>query len=57
MWFTKQEKVQKFNLYREWQYLGQGFDKSSMKPTQQLSCWLIFIDQFERALDTGMEIY
>ena len=57
MWFTKQEKVQKFNLYREWQYLGQGFDKSLMKPTQQLSCWLIFIDQFERALDTGMEIY
>ena len=45
------------NLYREWQYLGQGLDKSSLETNQQLSRWLIFIDQFERALDTGLEIY
>ena len=45
------------NLYREWQYLGQGSDKSSLDINQQLSRWLVFIDQFERALDTGMEVY
>ena len=45
------------NLYREWQYLGQGLDKSSLDINNQLSRWLIFIDQFERALDTGMEVY
>lgn len=45
------------NLYREWQFLGQGLDKSSLDINNQLSRWLIFLDQFERALDTGMEIY
>ena len=45
------------NLYREWQFLGQGPDKSSLDCNNQLSRWLIFIEQFERALDTGMEIY
>ena len=45
------------NLYREWQYLGQGSDKSSLEMNNQLSRWLIFIDQFERALNTGMEVY
>ena len=45
------------NLYREWQYLGQGGDKSSREIQQQLSRWIIFIDQFERALNTGMEVY
>ena len=45
------------NFYREWQYLGQGADKSSLDVKQQLSRWVSFIDQFERALDTGMEIY
>ena len=45
------------NLYREWRYLGQGLDKSSLDINNQLSCWLIISDQFERALDTGMEVY
>ena len=45
------------NLYREWQYLGQGGDRSSRDIQQQLSRWIIFIDQFERALNTGMEVY
>ena len=45
------------NLYRKWQYLGQGGDKSSREIKQQLSRWIIFIDQFERALNTGMEVY
>ena len=45
------------NLYREWQFLGQGPDKSSLDCNNQLSRWFIFIEQSERALDTGMEIY
>ena len=45
------------NLYREWQYLGQGDDKSSLDINNQLARWLIFIDQFERALATGLEVY
>ena len=45
------------NLYREWQYLGQGADKSSRDAQQQLARWIVFIEQFERALDTGMEVY
>ena len=45
------------NLYREWQYLGQGRDNTSKDIQQQLSRWIIFIDQFEQALGTGMEVY
>ena len=45
------------NLYREWQYLGQGRDNTSRDIQQQLSRWIIFIDQFERALGSGMEVY
>ena len=45
------------NLYREWQYLGQGEDRSSLDVNNQLARWLIFIDQFERALATGLEVY
>ena len=45
------------NLYREWQLLGQGADKSSKSIQQQLARWVIFIEQFERALSSGMEVY
>ena len=38
------------NLYREWQYLGQGNDNASKDIQQQLSRWIIFIDQFEQTL-------
>ena len=45
------------NLYREWQLLGQGDDRSSKDVRQQLDRWVVFINQFEKALDTGMEVY
>ena len=45
------------NLYREWQLLGQGEDKSSKDIRQQLDRWVIFLDQFERALTCNMEVY
>ena len=51
------KKILVCNLYREWQLLGQGGDKSSKEITQQLHRWVIFIDQFERALASGKEVY
>ena len=44
-------------LYREWRYLGQpdrGIYSNSIQ--EQLQRWLIFLDQWERALGTGKEV-
>ena len=43
------------NLYRDWQYLGQT-DHSSLQISEQLARWVIFLDQWERALDSGKEV-
>ena len=43
------------NLYREWQYMGQA-DHSSLDITEQFSRWVIFLEQWEKALDTGKEV-
>ena len=43
--------------YREWQLLNQGADNSSLSIAQQLVRWLEFLDQWERALDTGLEVH
>ena len=42
--------------YREWQLPGQA-DQSSLSVTDQLARWSVFLDQWERALDTGMEVH
>ena len=42
-------------LYREWQYLGQE-DHSSRSVQAQLLRWSIFLNQWERALDSGKEV-
>ena len=42
-------------LYREWQYIGQPDDSSRSIPSQ-LNRWVTFLDQWERALDTGKEV-
>ena len=42
-------------LYREWQYLGQP-DSISRSIPAQLDRWIIFVDQWTRALDTGKEV-
>ena len=41
--------------YREWQLLGQP-DSSSKTIPAQLGRWVTFLDQWERALQTGMEV-
>ena len=42
--------------YREWQYTNQRGDRSSNTIPQQLTRWLVFMDQWEKALATGMEV-
>ena len=43
--------------YREWQYSNQRGDKSSNSVPEQLVRWLEFLDQWERALATDMEVH
>ena len=45
------------HTYREWQHLNQSEDKSSGTIPQQLARWLSFLDQWERALATGLEVH
>ena len=42
--------------YREWQLLGQA-DRSSLSVPEQLNRWTVLLDQWERALDTGLEVH
>ena len=42
-------------LYREWQYMGQ-VDNDSRTIPQQMARWLMFLDQWERALGSGKEV-
>ena len=44
-------------VYREWQLPNQGGDKSSLSVHEQLSRWTVFLDQWERALDSGLEVH
>ena len=41
--------------YREWQLLHQA-DTSSKSVAAQLDRWIMFLDQWERALDSGLEV-
>ena len=43
--------------YREWQLVRQDGDMPSSTIPQQLSRWLLFLDQWERALATSMEVH
>ena len=40
--------------YREWQLLNQRDDTSSQSITMQMSRWTEFLDQWQRALSTGL---
>ena len=42
-------------LYREWQYLGQD-DHSSRSVQAQFLRWSVFLNQWERALNSGKEV-
>ena len=42
--------------YREWQLPNQN-DRASLTVPEQLARWNVFLDQLERALDTGREVH
>jgi hypothetical protein len=50
------KKILICQAYREWQLLGQS-DKSSLAVAEQMNRWTVLLDQWERALDTGMEVH
>ena len=52
--FPGRTKILVCNLYRDWQYLGQT-DHSSLSISEQQARWVIFMEQWEKALDTGKE--
>ena len=52
--FPGRRKFLVCNLYREWQYMGQG-DASSLDMSEQLARWIILLEQWEKALDSGKE--
>ena len=43
--------------YREWQHGNNQGDRASNSIPEQLNRWLTFLDQWERALLTGMEVH
>ena len=43
--------------YREWQLLNQGQDNSSLAVPEQLARWAEFLEQWENALNTGLEVH
>ena len=53
----RQKKILICQTYREWQNLNQNGDKSSLSIAEQLIRWSSFLDQWEMALKTGMEVH
>ena len=54
--FPHKKKFLVCQFYRDWQFLKQA-NQSSKTPAAQLERWIIFIDQWERALATGLECH
>ena len=51
----RQKKILVCNIYRQWQFLKQGDDRSSLTVDAQLVRFVSFLDQWERALSSGRE--
>ena len=52
--FPGRSKFLVCNIYRDWQYLEQT-DHSSLQISEQLARWVIFLEQWGNALDSGKE--
>ena len=52
----RQKKILVCNIYREWQYMGQGPGSQSGSVTAQLRRWLVFLDKWEAALREDREV-
>ena len=53
---THHKKFLVCQAYREWQLLGQA-DRSSLSVPENLNRWTVLLDQWERVLDTGLEVH
>ena len=53
--FPGKSKILVCNLYREWQYMGQADNSSSSIP-EQMARWVVFLQQWEKALESGKEV-
>ena len=54
--FPNQKKFLVCQFYRDWQYVGQS-NQASKSQAAQFERWNLFIDQWERALATGLECH
>ena len=54
--YPRQKKFLVCQFYRDWQFLNQA-TKYSKTDAAQLTRWLTFLDQWERALATGLECH
>ena len=52
----RQKKIIVGHVYREWQLLGQ-LDDSSLSVPEQLNRWCVFLSQWEKALESGLEVH
>ena len=55
--FPRHKKFLVCQTYRECQLLNQGADNYSQSTAQQLVSWLEFLDLWERALSTVLEVH
>ena len=53
----KQRKILVANIYREWQYLHQGEDNTSLTIQAQLARWISFLEQWEVAIMEEKEVH
>ena len=53
----RQKKFLVCQIYREWQLVNSNLENSSNRVDHQLSRWLVFLDQWEKALSTGLEVH
>ena len=54
--YPRQKKILVCQFYRDWQFLHQD-DNNTKSPQAQMERWIIFLDQWERALASGMECH
>ena len=54
---TKKKKILVSNFYREWQYLHQGANNTSLTIPAQLARWISFLEQWEVAIMEEKEVH
>ena len=51
------KKILVANIYRDHQWMNQGQDKSSKSDASVMKRWLVYLDQWTKALDSGSEVH